>query len=228
MSSREALEIARGKGLDLVMVAAQAQPPVCRIIDNGRFKYETQKREKEGKKKTQDVKGIKMRPNIAENDMNTLLRHARKFLDEGDKVRVVCQFRMRELAHPEIGRAKLDRFATKLEDIAFIDKPPSLDGRQMIMVMSPKPGRVVKEKTKSDSDANTTLDKDGNIVLTADVDEEKTYANEEAAEIAAADQSPEPVAEATSETVNKKKKPERKVNKPKSEDYLADLLGENY
>jgi len=140
MPTRQALELSRAAGLDLVVVAATAQPPVCRIIDYGRHKYETEKREKENKKKVQDVKGIKIRPNIAEHDLQTLLRRSKEFLGEGDKVRVLCQFRAREITHPEIGQRKLERFAELLADISVIDKAPSLDGKQMVMVLIPKPG----------------------------------------------------------------------------------------
>lgn len=151
MQSRQALSTAQEMGLDLVMVAPAAQPPVCRIIDYGKFKYEAQKLQKDSKKKQQDVKGIKLRPNTAEHDLNTLARNARRFLEEGDKVRVVCQFRAREITHPEIGLNKMKMFAEKLADVSMIEKPPTLDGRQMIMVLNPKSGQ--KKDAKKDAEA---------------------------------------------------------------------------
>lgn len=215
MTSREALDLAYKEGLDLVMVAAQAQPPVCRIVDNGKFKYENSKRARENKKKTQDVKGIKMRPNIAENDMNTLLRHATKFLEEGDKVRVTCQFRVRELAHPEIGRRKMDTFAEKLAEYSVIDKMPTLEGRQMIMVLNPKPGRVVREKSNDMTDSSTKVDSEGNVVLIADgeyEDLQQEGTGDKAAE---------------APKTGKDGKPEKKKqSRTRHEDLLADLLGE--
>lgn len=151
--------MAREQGLDLVMVAQQAQPPVCRIIDHGKHKYELEKREKENKRKTQDVKGIKMRPNIAENDLNTLIRNARKFLEAGDKVRAVCQFRAREIVHPEIGQRKLEIFAERLGDVSVIEKAPSLDGKLMIMVLNPKPqtGKKKDAENKNPQDGGEAL-----------------------------------------------------------------------
>ncbi len=151
MTSRQALAAARDAELDLVMVAQNANPPVCKIIDHGKHKYEQEKREKENKRKTQDVKGIKMRPNIAEHDLNTLLRNARKFLEDGDKVRVACQFRARELAHPEIGRKKMEHFAAQLADVSIIDKEAKLENRLMIMVLNPKPGNQPQKKSNAEN-----------------------------------------------------------------------------
>lgn len=152
--AREALAMAREQGLDLVMIAQNAQPPVCRIIDYGKHKYELEKREKENKRKAQDVKGIKIRPNIAENDLNIALRNARRFLEDGDKVRVICQFRARELAHPEIGQRKMLTFAERLADIGVVEKSPSLDGRQIVMVLNPKPGASSGGKKKDAENQN--------------------------------------------------------------------------
>lgn len=152
MQSRQALAQAKEQGLDLLMVAPNAQPPVCRIVDYGKYKYETEKREKENKRKQQDVKGIKLRPGTAENDLNTLLRNARKFLDEGDKVRVVCQFRAREITHPEIGLKQMAKIAERLADIATVEKAASLDGRQMVMVLIPKPKKTTEGKKKDAED----------------------------------------------------------------------------
>jgi translation initiation factor IF-3 len=145
--------MAKEQGLDLVMVSATANPPVTKIIDYGKHKYQTEKREKEGKRKTQDVKGIKMSPRIAENDMQTLLKNARKFLGEGDKVRVTCQFRAREVTHPEIGLNKMNRFAEALSETAIVERPPILEGKQMVMILLPKPSTQkshAKDQDKQD------------------------------------------------------------------------------
>lgn len=150
IQSRQALSMARELGLDLVMVSPQAQPPVCKIIDYGKFKYLTEKQEKEKKRTKQDVKGIKMRPGTAENDLNTLARNARKFLEEGHKVKVTCQFRAREVTHPEIGARKMEAFAAKLADVSTIERAPSLDGRLMIMILLPKPSTGGKKKDAKD------------------------------------------------------------------------------
>lgn len=146
MGSRQALSLAKEEGLDLLMVAAQAQPPVCRIVDHGKYKYETEKREKDNKRKQQDVKGIKLRPNTAENDLNTLIRNANKFLLEGDKVRVVCQFKAREVTHPENGLKRMLIISERLAEVSTIEKPASLDGRQMVMVLIPKAKPTGKKK----------------------------------------------------------------------------------
>ncbi len=150
IQSRQALTMARELGLDLVMVSPQAQPPVCKIIDYGKFKYLTEKQEKEKKRTKQEVKGIKMRPGTAANDLNTLARNARKFLDEGHKVKVTCQFRAREVTHPEIGVRKMEAFAAQLADVSTIERPPSLDGRLMIMILLPKPSTGGKKKDAKD------------------------------------------------------------------------------
>jgi translation initiation factor IF-3 len=138
--------MAREQGLDLVMVAPTAQPPVCRIIDYGKFKYDTEKQKKEQKKVKQDVKGIKMRPGTADNDLKTLQRNAQKFLEEGHKVKVTCQFRAREVTHPEIGLRKMLRFSEELAEVATVERPPSLDGKLMIMILVPKPGGAKPKK----------------------------------------------------------------------------------
>lgn len=133
------------------MVSPAAQPPVCKIIDFGKYKYTTEKLNKENKKKQQDVKSVKMRPGTAENDLRTLLRNGTKFLEEGNKLRVTCQFRAREVTHPEIGLRKMEAFAAQLAEIAVIERPPTLDGKLMIMVLNPKPG-AVKAKNAKDQD----------------------------------------------------------------------------
>jgi translation initiation factor IF-3 len=151
LQSRQALNIAREEGLDLVMVSPTAQPPVCKIIDFGRYKYLTEKQNKDSKKKQQEVKGIKISPRIAEHDLQHLIKKAASFLEEGHKVRVVCVFKAREITHPELGRKKLDYFAGQLVDIAVVERPPALDGRQMIMVMNPKPQIGAKKNAKAEN-----------------------------------------------------------------------------
>lgn len=156
--------MAREDGLDLVLVSATANPPVCKITDYGKYKYETKKREKEGKRKQQELKGIKMSPRIADNDTNTLLKNARKFLSEGDKVRVVCQFRAREITHSEIGLQKMLRFGNELADIAIIERAPQLEGRQMIMILMPKPNQGktnAKDQNKQDGGEEVQSNGDG-------------------------------------------------------------------
>ncbi len=150
MTSREALDQARAQGLDLVLVAPNAQPPVAKITDYGKHKYLEGKMGKDKKPKTQELKGIKISPRIAENDMGHLARNAIKFLEHGDKVKVTCMFRQRELAHPENGKTRLEHFAELVSEVGQVERPPNLDGRQMIMVLMPKPG--VKKKDAKDQD----------------------------------------------------------------------------
>ncbi len=152
ISTRKALLMAQDAGLDLVLVAASASPPVCRIIDYGRYKYETEKRDKENKhkRKVQDVKGIKLRPGTAGHDLQVLLKNAKKFLDEGDKVRFLVQFRAREITHPEIGVQKLHWFLEQLGDTVQIDKPAGLEGKQMTLVVSPNKKAPAPKKGSND------------------------------------------------------------------------------
>lgn len=151
LQSRQALNTAREQGLDLVMVSPTAQPPVCKIIDFGKFKYLTEKQQKEGKRKQQDVKGIKISPRIAEHDIEFLERNAHRFLEEGHKVKITCMFRAREVTHPEIGRKKLERMAADLAEIAVIERQPTMDGRLMIMVLNPKPATGKQKNAKAEN-----------------------------------------------------------------------------
>lgn len=151
LQTRQALDLARAEGLDLVMVSPNSVPPVCKIIDFGKYKYETEKLQKESRRKQQDVKGIKLRPGTAPHDIQILLRNSIRFLSEGHKVRVTCQFRAREVTHPEIGLQKMQAFAEALADYAILEKPPTLDGKLMTMVLSPRPGKV-KHKDAKDQD----------------------------------------------------------------------------
>lgn len=140
MPAKDALKLAKEANLDLVKIAPTAKPPVCKIVDYGKYRYEQARREKEAKKKQKvtDVKEIRITPNIDENDLNTKANQARKFLTKGDKVKVALRFRGREMAHMGSSKAILDSFFAKIEDVAVIEKPAKLEGRSMIMVLSEK------------------------------------------------------------------------------------------
>mgnify|MGYP002510445532 FL=1 len=138
MSAKEAYLKARDADLDLVKIAPTAKPPVCKIINYGKFRYDQARKEKEAKKKqrTIDVKEIRLSPNIDINDLNTKANQARKFLSKGDKVKVTLRFRGREMAHKDVGREVLNAFYEKLEDVAAIDKEAKMEGRSMIMFLT--------------------------------------------------------------------------------------------
>ena len=140
MSSREALKLAREADLDLVKIAPNAKPPVCKIIDYGKYRYELARKEKEAKKKqkTMEVKEVRLSPNIDTNDLNTKANQARKFITKGDKVKVTLRFRGREMAHVNYSKQILDSFYEKLVDIAVIDKNAKMEGRSMVMFLSQK------------------------------------------------------------------------------------------
>ena len=140
MQVRDALQMAIEQNLDLVEVAPTARPPVCRIMDYGKFKYEQQKRDKEAKKKQKivTIKEVKLRPNIEDHDFDVKKKNALRFLEDGDKVRVTIMFRGRELSHPELGRVLLVRMAKELADIANVERDPKLEGKNMIMILNPK------------------------------------------------------------------------------------------
>jgi translation initiation factor IF-3 len=135
----EALQIAREQGLDLVEVGAVADPPVCRIMDFNRWKYEQQQRRKESRKKASNVviKEMKFRPKIDEHDYETKMRHVERFLGEGSKVKLTIMFRGREMAHPELGRRILERVAERVAEVAIVESAPKQDGRNMTMVLNP-------------------------------------------------------------------------------------------
>ena len=155
MQSRQALNIAREEGLDLVLVSPTAQPPVCRIIDYGKHKYLEGKLGKDKKSKQQEVKGIKISPRIAEHDLAFNIKKAIEFLEEGNKVKVTCMFKAREVTHPELGRKKLDVFAEHVADYGIVERIPTLDGRLMIMVLNPKPGAAKKKDAKDPNKQNS-------------------------------------------------------------------------
>ena len=140
MPTEEARKMARDAELDLVLIAATAQPPVCRIIDYGKFKYERLRKEKEAKRnqRVTELKEIRMTPNIDQNDLNTKLSAARKFLEKGNKVKVALRFRGREMSRMNQSKYILDEFAEQLKDIAVLDKPAKVEGRNMAIVISPK------------------------------------------------------------------------------------------
>jgi len=140
VSLRDALFAAEDAGLDLVEVAPQAEPPVCKILDYGKFKYEAQKKAAEARKKQKviEVKEIKLRPNIDDNDYDVKMRAATRFLEEGDKVKVTMRFRGREMAHQDLGMNVLMRVRDHLDALAKVEQMPKLEGRQMVMVMAPR------------------------------------------------------------------------------------------
>ena len=140
MSAREAQKLAEEAGLDLVKIAPTAKPPVCKIVDYGKFKYEQTRKEKEAKKKQKviDVKEIRLSPNIDTNDLNTKVNAARKFLSKGDKVKVTLRFRGREMAHMNSSKHILDDFAESLKDVAVLEKAPKVEGRSMTMFLTEK------------------------------------------------------------------------------------------
>lgn len=143
MSASKALEIAESQNLDLVKIAPQAKPPVCKIMNYGKYRFEQAKREKEAKKnqKVVDVKEIRLSLNIDTHDFNTKVNQATKFIKSGDKVKVSIRFRGREMGHPEIGQENMNRFAKAMEEVAVVEKPAKLEGRSMLMFLAPKTGK---------------------------------------------------------------------------------------
>ena len=140
MSSKEAQKLADEAGLDLVKIAPTAKPPVCKIVDYGKYKYEQTRKEKEAKKKQKviEIKEIRLSPNIDTNDLNTKMNAARKFLSKGDKVKVTLRFRGREMAHMNSSKHILDEFAENLADVATVEKAPKVEGRSMTMFLTEK------------------------------------------------------------------------------------------
>ncbi|WP_164668411.1 translation initiation factor IF-3 [Virgibacillus doumboii] len=138
-SRNEALDIASTRNLDLVLVAPNAKPPVCRIMDYGKYRYEQQKKEKEARKKQKviNVKEVRFTPGIGEHDFNTKLKNARKFLDKGDKVKASVRFRGRAITHKDLGREVLDRLADEVKDVATVESKAKMEGRNMFMMLAP-------------------------------------------------------------------------------------------
>ncbi len=147
MSSQQALRLAAEQELDLVKISPNAKPPVCKIMDYGKYRFEQTKREKEARKNQHvtEVKEIRMSPSIDVNDFNVKMRNAQKFLGEGNRVKVTVRFRGREMAHTNIGADLLVRFGEGCAEIATVDKKPKLDGRHMIMFLSPKSSKETKK-----------------------------------------------------------------------------------
>ncbi|WP_276202283.1 translation initiation factor IF-3 [Neomegalonema perideroedes] len=140
MSPRDALILAEEAGLDLVEISPGVVPPVCKILDVGKFKYEQQKKAAEAKKnqKIVEVKEVKLRPNIDDHDYEVKMRSMVRFLEEGDKVKVTLRFRGREMAHQGLGQQLLDKVATELENLGKVESMPRLEGRQMVMIVGPR------------------------------------------------------------------------------------------
>lgn len=138
-SKQDALDMARNAELDLVMVAPNAKPPVCRVMDYGKYRFEQQKKEKEARKKQKiiNLKEVRLSPNIDEHDFNTKLRNARKFLTKGDKVKAAIRFRGRAITHSELGRDVLVKLAKECEDVSTIESKPKMEGRSMFLILAP-------------------------------------------------------------------------------------------
>lgn len=140
MSSKEAFKLAQEAELDLIKIAPTAQPPVCKIADYGKYKYEQIRKEKEAKKKQKvvEIKEVRLSPNIETNDLNTKVNAAKKFLEKGDKVKITLRFRGREMAHMQSSKHILDDFAERLSDISVIEKPAKVEGRSITMILAEK------------------------------------------------------------------------------------------
>ena len=141
MPARKALELAEQKNLDLVKIAPQASPPVCKIIDYGKYRFEQSKREKEQRKNQRvvEIKEVRLSLNIDTHDFDTKKNHAMRFIAEGNKVKASIRFRGREMGHPELGLEIMQRFAAAMEDVANVERQPKLEGRTMLMFLAPKP-----------------------------------------------------------------------------------------
>jgi len=151
MPTREALRLAEEKQLDLVEIAPQARPPVCRIMDFGKYKYEQSKRDKEARKKQHiiNIKEVKLRPNIEDHDFHVKARNAARFLKDGDKVKATIMFRGREIVHTQLGHQLLTRLAEQVKDIANVERQPKLEGKNMIMILAPRQD-ALKQENKND------------------------------------------------------------------------------
>lgn len=160
VSIQEALAMADAEGLDLVEIVPGSNPPVCKIINFGKFRYDQTKREKESKKAQHQVKvkEIKLKPNTDDHDLDTKKRHAKDFIAKGNKVKVTCTFRGREMAHPEIGEKMMQKFCSDLEDVAMAESPPKLMGRMLIVVLAP--GVKKKKEAAKPSQAPGSSDKE--------------------------------------------------------------------
>lgn len=168
MPSKEALKIAQSKDLDLVKIAPTAAPPVCRIMDYGKFRFEQAKKEKEARRNQHivEIKEIRLSPGIDVHDFNVKLRNALKFLNEGNKVKVAMRFRGREMAHASLGEQLMRQFADNCAEISSLEKPPKLEGRHMIMFLAPKATVKIQEKDGLKNNQDKDIQK-GSAVITA-------------------------------------------------------------
>lgn len=143
MPSRKAMELAEQKNLDLVKIAPQAAPPVCKIIDYGKYRFEQSKREKEQRKNQRvvEIKEVRLSLNIDTHDFETKKNHAMRFIAEGNKVKASIRFRGREMGHPELGTEIMQRFSAAMAEVANVERPPKLEGRTMLMFLAPKPAK---------------------------------------------------------------------------------------
>jgi len=159
MPTHEALRLAEEKGLDLVEISPRSQPPVCRIMDYGKYKYDEAKKKQQARKRasTVETKEIKFRPKTEEHDMDFKVKHVRRFLEGGNKVRLAVVFRGREITHPQTGMAVLNRVVERCADIATVEATPNMEGRRMIMVIAPKPGVVRKAQEAKKAAANAAM-----------------------------------------------------------------------
>ena len=165
----DALQMARERGLDLVEVAPNAMPPVCRLMDYGKYRYEQSRKERESRKNQHvvELKEVRIRPKIDDHDLETKGRQAAKFLDAGDKVKLTVLFRGREMAHPDLGKALLDQLADQLRPHGSVEQPPRMEGRTMIMFMAPLKAKV------SAADRERAREKEGNRAREQAVDEDE-------------------------------------------------------
>lgn len=180
MATQDALARAEEQNLELVEVNPKAQPPVCKILDYGKFKYETSKRDRETKrnKKTQEMKEVKFRPKTGQHDFDFKLKHARRFLEEGDKVRLLVQFRGREIVHPETGKAVLERVCKATADLATVVQLAKMEGNRMSMILGPKARqgeKGTKKPPRSDrapddrpDDSDAPFDEDDELSLSSE------------------------------------------------------------
>jgi translation initiation factor IF-3 len=159
MPTHEALRLAEEKGLDLVEISPRSQPPVCRIMDYGKYKYDEAKKKQQARKRasTVETKEIKFRPKTEGHDMDFKVKHVRRFLEGGNKVRLAVVFRGREITHPQTGMAVLNRVVERCGDIATVEATPNMEGRRMIMVIAPKPGVVRKAQEAKKAAANAAM-----------------------------------------------------------------------
>jgi len=149
--THEAKRMAQEKDLDLVEIAPNAQPPVCKIMNYGKFRYSKEKQEKKNRKVHAKLKEIKLRPGIAAHDLQTKVAHAKEFLTEGNKVKVTCMFKGREMAHPELGQEAVDRFINEVKDLSQIEVPPKMSGKSLHLVLAPAKNVKGEDRAKNEN-----------------------------------------------------------------------------